>query len=112
MHQFVHQVPDKCWKQVSVDLFGPMPSLKRCGCPRSYTRFPSSKKLPPLPKLTMLSHHWQIFTKTLEILQTKMSDNGPLFNAETMSVFAQKDPLHHPQAKPEAKRRGVYIWLH
>jgi len=41
-----------------------------------------------------------------------MSDNGPLFNAETMSVFAQKDPLHHPQAKPEAKRRGVYIWLH
>jgi len=62
-----HQVPDK---QVSVDLFGPMPSSKHVVVVQDLaSRFPAAKIV--TSKLTMLSQHWQIFTKTLEIPKTK-----------------------------------------
>ena len=102
-----HAVPDKCWSELSVDLFGPMPSSKHIVVDQDLaTRFPAAKII----KSTKADH---VIPALAEIYDTygnpdvQLSDNGPPFNSTAMKTFTEDRsiiqkkiaPLH-PQANP------------
>ena len=102
-----HKVPQKCWEQVSVDLFGPMPSSKHIVVVQDMaSRFPAAK-------LVSSTKANQVIPAISEIYdnygnpENQLSDNGPPFNSKEMETFAsnrqinlQKSPPGHPESNP------------
>ena len=102
-----HKVPSKCWETVAVDLFGPMPSKNHVIVVQDLaSRYPAAK-------LVSTTSSKQVLPELADIYDnygnpsTQISDNGPPFNSEEMTKFAderniklQKIPPLHPQANP------------
>ena len=102
-----HKAPQKCWEQVSVDLFGPMPSSKHIVVVQDMaSRFPAAK-------LVSSTKADQVIPAISEIYdnygnpENQLSDNGPPFNSKEMETFAsnrqinlQKSPPGHPESNP------------
>ena len=102
-----HQVPEKCWQNVAVDLFGPMPSSKHVVVVHDLSsRFPvatlvSSTKADKV--IPVLSNIYDTYGNP----EKQISDNGPPFNSTQMISFAQsrdimlqKIPPRHPNSNP------------
>ena len=102
-----HEVPDKCWNTVAVDLFGPMPSKNHVVVVQDLaSKFPAAKLVSStsaekvLPALTDIYNNYGN-------PHTQISDNGPPFNSKSMETFAnrrninlQKIPPLHPSSNP------------
>ena len=102
-----HQVPERCWENVAVDLFGPMPSAKHVIVVQDLaSRYPVAKLVPSTNAASVLPTLGDIYD-SYGNPENQLSDNGPPFNSKQMTHFAekrniniQKIPPLHPSAKP------------
>ena len=102
-----HNVPEKCWSEVAVDLFGPIPSSNHIVVVQDLaSQYPDAKILS--------------FTKASKVIpaladiydaygnpQTQLSDNGPPFNSAAMKQFTENRVINqknipplHPSSNP------------
>ena len=83
-----HQVPEKCWDTVAVDLFGPMPSSKHVVVVQDLaSRFPAAKLVTSMKAdrvIPALSEIYGAYGNP----EVQISDNGPPFNSARMQKFA------------------------
>ena len=105
--QKTHQVPERCWEKVSVDLFGPMPSRNHIVVVQDMaSRFPAAKLVSSTAAkkvIPALSSIYDAYGNPA----TQLSDNGPPFNSAAMKTFAKDRGIHlekipplHPSANP------------
>ena len=102
-----HKVPDRCWKKVSVDLFGPMPSRNHIIVVQDMaSRFPAAKLVSSTAANKVLPALGEIYD-AYGNPATQLSDNGPPFNSIAMEKFAEqrnvkleKIPPLHPSSNP------------
>ena len=102
-----HEVPEKCWEKVSVDLFGPMPSRNHVLVIQDMaSRFPAAKIVPSTSAEKVLPAMTEVYN-SYGSPQVQLSDNGPPFNSGAMKRFAdergielEKIPPLHPSANP------------
>lgn len=102
-----HNVPDRCWEKVAVDLFGPMPSQKHIVVVQDLaSRFPAAKIVSSTAADKVLPAMSDIYN-AYGNPEVQLSDNGPPFNSVAMDKFAEernivleKIPPHHPSANP------------
>ena len=102
-----HEVPEKNWSKVAVDLFGPMPSRNHIVVVQDLaSRFPAAK----LVRSTKASNVIPVMTEIYNNFgnpEIQLSDNGPPFNSAAMDQFCksrnietEKIPPLHPSANP------------
>ena len=100
-----NKVPERCWEEVSVDLFGPLPSSHHIVVIQDLaSRFPIAKVV----KSTNAKNVIPVLADTYNVFgnpKVQKSDNGPPFNSKEMEAFAQgrnieqvKIPPGHPAA--------------
>ena len=102
-----HNVPSKCWEQVAVDLFGPMPSSHHVVVVQDMaSRYPAAKLVSSTKAAKVLPALRDIYNE-YGSPEFQLSDNGPPFNSSAMETFArtrdielQKIPPLHPSANP------------
>ena len=100
-----NKVPEKCWEEVSVDLFGPLPSSNHIVVVQDLaSRFPVAK----IVKSTSAKNVIPVLSDTYNVFgnpKVQKSDNGPPFNSKDMDTFTRerditqvKIPPGHPAA--------------
>ena len=102
-----HKIPEKCWENVSVDLFGPIPSSKHIVVVQDI------KSRYPVAKLVSSTSAEKVVPTLADIYQTygnpskQISDNGPPFNSTQMKKFAESKDIelqttapYHPNSNP------------
>ena len=102
-----HKVPSKCWEQVAVDLFRPMPSSHHIVVVQDMaSRYPAAKLVTSTKAEKVIPAIQDIYNEYGNPAQ-QLSDNGPPFNSHAMENFAksrnielQKIPPLHPSANP------------
>ena len=102
-----HNVPSKCWKQVAVDLFGPMLSFHHVVVVQGMaSRYPAAKLVSSTKAAKVLPALRDIYNE-YGSPECQLSDNGPPFNSSAMETFAktrdiefQKIPPLHPSINP------------
>ena len=105
--QKCHDVPERCWDKVSVDLFGPMPSKHHIVVVQDIaSRYPEAKLVTSTAAkkvVPVLESIYDTYGNPIE----QLSDNGPPFNSAAMTAFAgkrgiklEKTPPYHPSANP------------
>ena len=102
-----HTVPSKCWSDVSVDLFGPMPSSKHVVVVQDMaSRFPAAKIVTSTKADKVIPAIADIYD-AYGNPDTQLADNGPPFNSNAMKDFATKrgielrnTPPLHPASNP------------
>ena len=89
-----HNVPNKCWESVAVDLFGPLPSKNHVVVIQDLaSRFPVAK----LVKSTSAQSVLPVLSDTYDLLgnpENQLSDNGPPFSSKAMQDFANKRSIN------------------
>ena len=95
-----HEVPNKCWENVSVDLFGPIPSSKHIVVVQDMkSRYPVAKLVSStsaekvIPLLSDIYHTYGNPSK-------QISDNGPPFNSNQMKKFAESKDIELQTTAP------------
>ena len=102
-----HKVHSKCWEQVSVDLFGSMPSSHHIVVVQDMTsRYPAAKLVTSTKAEKVIPAIQDIYNEYGNPVQ-QLSDNGPPFYSHAMENVAklrnielQKIPPLHPSANP------------
>ena len=102
-----HEVPDKCWSTVAVDLFGPMPSSKHVVVVQdTASRFPAAKLVRSTKAENVIPALADIYD-AYGNPELQISDNGPPFNSHKMVEFARERDItlrhtapYHPNANP------------
>ena len=86
--QKAHQVPDKNWETVAVDLFGPMPSSHHVVVVQDLaSRYPCAKLVASTSASSVLPALSDIYN-TMGSPQNQLSDNGSPFQSAAMHQFA------------------------
>ena len=75
-----HNVPEKCWSEVAVDLFGPMPSSNHIVEVQDLaSRYPAAKIVSSTKASKVIPALADIYN-TYGNPETQLSENGPPFN--------------------------------
>ena len=99
--------PKHPWKEVSIDLFGPMPNNKHVLVVQDMlSRFPAAKIVPSTAAKPVIGALDQIYTD-FGTPETHRSDNGPPFNSTAFADYSNAKAInhqriypYHPQANP------------
>jgi transposase InsO family protein len=95
-----NKVPHKCWEEVSVDLFGPLPSSNHIVVVQDLaSRFPVAKVV----KSTSAKNVLPVLAETYNNFgnpNTQKSDNGPPFNSREMEEFTTKRDIEQVKIAP------------
>ena len=99
--------PSTPWKEVSIDLFGPMPDKKHILVVQDiFTRFPAAKIVNSTSAEPIIKALNSVYTD-FGSPQAHRSDNGPPFNSQAFYDFSQSHGInhkkvfpYHPQANP------------
>lgn len=102
-----HDVPDRCWETVAVDLFGPMPSKNHVVVVQDLSsKYPAAKLVSSTSAKKVLPALEEIYDSYGNPCN-QLSDNGSPFNSSEMMKFAQerdinlqKTPPLHPVSNP------------
>ena len=102
-----HKVPTRCWEEVAIDLFGPMPSSHHVVVVQELaSRYPSATFVSSTKAAKVFLALADIYN-TLGNPEQQISDNGPPFNSKEMENFAAKRNISlqkirplHPTANP------------
>ena len=102
-----HHWPKESWKDVNIDLFGPMPDNKHVlVVTDSMSRFPAAKIVPNTSAAPVINALNDIYTDFGQP-NSHRTDNGPPFNSEAFNQFSTatgtkhvKTFPYHPQANP------------
>ena len=95
-----NKVPQKCWEEVSVDLFGPLPSSNHVVVVQDLaSRFPVAK----IVRSTSAKSVLPVLAETYNNFgnpTTQKSDNGPPFNSCEMNDFTAKRNIEQVKIAP------------
>ena len=95
-----NKVPEKCWEEVSVDLFGPLPSSNHIVVVQDLaSRFPVAK----IVKSTSAKNVIPVLAETYNNFgnpDVQKSDNGPPFNSHEMEDFTKKRDIEQVKIAP------------
>jgi hypothetical protein len=95
-----NKVPRKCWEEVSVDLFGPLPSSNHIVVVQDLaSRFPVAK----IVRSTNAKSVIPVLAETYNNFGspcTQKSDNGPPFNSHAMDDFTKKRDIEQVKIAP------------
>ncbi len=103
-----HHWPKETWKNVNIDLFGPMPDSTRhvLIVTDSTSRFPAAKIVPSTAAEPVISELDNIYTEYGQPVSHR-TDNGPPFNSKAFEDFSASTGIdhiktfpYHPQANP------------
>ena len=98
-----NKVPQNCWEEVSVDLFGPLPSRKQIVVIQDLaSRYPIAKIVNSTKACAVIPVLRETYN-TFGNPDVQKSDNGPPFNSQQMvdftaprSITQIKTPPYHP----------------
>lgn len=95
-----NKVPEKCWEEVSVDLFGPLPTSHHIVVIQDLaSRFPIAKIVKSTSAknvLPVISDAYNMFGNP----QVQKSDNGPPFNSKDMEEFTRRRNIEQVKIAP------------
>ena len=95
-----NKVPQKCWEEVSVDLFGPLPTSHHIVVVQDLaSRFPVAK----IVKSTSAKNVLPVLSDTYNTFgnpEVQKSDNGPPFNSKDMDAFTNKRSIEQVKIAP------------
>ena len=95
-----NKVPEKCWEEVSVDLFGPLPSSNHIVVVQDLaSRYPIAK----IVKSTNAKSVIPVLAETYNNFGfpcTQKSDNGPPFNSHDMEEFTRRRNIEQVKIAP------------
>ena len=102
-----HNVPEKCWSEVAVDLFGPMPSSNHIVVVQDLaSRYPAAKILSSTKASKVIPALADIYD-AYGNPETQLSDKRPPFNSaavkqftENMAIEQKNIPSLHPSSNP------------
>jgi transposase InsO family protein len=95
-----HNTSDSAWKDVSVDLFGPMPDRRHViAVIDKASRFPAAKIVPNTSNTAVTGALSQIYADYGQP-ETHQTDNGPPFNSEGFAKFSTDNGIHHIKTYP------------
>ena len=98
-----NKVPNKNWEEISIDLFGPMPSKNHVVVLQDLaTRFPCGKIVSSTSAKEVIPAIAEIYN-AYGNPNVQKSDNGPPFNSFEMEKFAKKrdiELIHTPPGHP------------
>ena len=95
-----HQTSDEAWKDVSVDLFGPMPDKQHVlAVVDKSSRFPAAKVVPNTSNTAVTSALSEIYANFGQP-ETHQTDNGPPFNSEGFAKFSSDNGIQHIKSYP------------
>ena len=93
-----NSVPEKCWEETSIDLFVPLPSSHHVLVIQDLpSRYPVAKIVTNAKSvIPVLRNTYDLFGNSLR----KKSDNGPPFNSNEMTKFAQNRNIEQMKSAP------------
>ena len=102
-----HHWPKESWKEVNIDLFGPMPDSKHVlVVTDNMSRFPAAKIVPSTAAGPVLKELNNMYTDYGQP-KSHRTDNGPPFNSKAFDEFSASTGIehirtfpYHPQANP------------
>ena len=95
-----HTTSDRAWKDVSVDLFGPMPNRRHVVAVIDKTsRFLAAKIKPNTSNKAVTGALAQIYADSGQP-ETHQTDNGPPFNSEGFAKFYADNDIRHIKTYP------------
>ena len=103
----LHNVPEKCWSEVAVDLFGPLPSSNHIVIVQDLaSRYPAAKIVSSMKASKVIPALADIYD-AYGNLGTQLSDNRPPFNSAAMKQFTENRAIEqknipplHPSSNP------------
>ena len=95
-----HSTSDEAWKDVSVDLFGPMPDRQHVVAVIDKTsRYPAARIVPNTSNNAVTRALGEIYADYGQP-ETHQTDNGPPFNSEAFSRFSKQNGIQHIKTYP------------
>ena len=95
-----HKTSDVAWKDVSVDLFGPMPDRQHVvAVIDKSSRFPAAKIIPNTSNTAVTSALRDIYADFGQP-DTHQTDNGPPFNSDGFAKFSSDNGIQHVKTYP------------
>ena len=96
-----HTTSDRAWKDVSVDLFCPMPNRQQhvVAVIDKTSQFLAAKIMPNTSNKAVTGALAQIYADSGQP-ETHRTDNGPPFNSEGFAKFSADNDIHHIKTYP------------
>ena len=95
-----HNTSDEAWKDVSVDLFGPMPDRQHIlAVVDKSSRFPAAKVVPNTSNTSVTKALSEIYADFGQPA-SHQTDNGPPFNSEGFARFSADQGIQHIKTYP------------
>ena len=95
-----HDTSDEAWRDVSVDLFGPMPDRQHIiAVVDKSSRFPAAKVIPNTSNTTVTNALSEIYANFGEPA-SHQTDNGPPFNSVGFAKFSSDRGIEHVKTYP------------
>ena len=95
-----HAAPAEAWRDVSVDLFGPMPDRQHIlAVIDKSSRFPAAKIVPNTSNSAVTTALSGIYADYGQP-DSHQTDNGPPFNSEGFAEFSQEHGIQHRKTYP------------
>ena len=95
-----HKTSDEAWKDVSVDLFGPMPDRQHViAVLDKSSRYPAAKIIPNTSNTSVTNALSKIYADYGQPA-SHQTDNGPPFNSEGFSKFSADQGIEHIKTYP------------
>ena len=95
-----HNTSDEAWKDVSVDLFGPMPDRQHVvAVLDKSSRFPAAKVVPNASNTSVTNALSEIYADFGQP-ESHQTDNGPPFNSEGFAKFSAEQGIQHVKTYP------------
>ena len=95
-----HATPSEAWRDVSVDLFGPMPNREHVLAVMDKTsRYPAAKLVPNTSNSAVTAALSEIYADFGQP-DSHQTDNGPPFNSDAFAKFSQEHGIQHRKTYP------------
>ena len=97
---YPHSISEEAWKDVSVDLLGPMPDRKHVlAIIDKSSRFPAAKIVPNTSTAAVTKALSQIYAD-YGYPDTHQTDNGPPFNSDAFAEYSTENGIQHIKTYP------------
>ena len=97
---YPHKISDEAWKDLSIDLFGPMPDKQHViAVIDKSSRFPAAKIVPNTSNKAVTNALTEIYSD-FGYPNSHQSDNGPPFNSEAFAKFSSENGIEHIKTYP------------
>ena len=109
--QKLHNIPEKCWSEVTVDLFGPIPSSNHMVVVQDLaSRYPAPKIISSTKASKVIPSSLADIYNAYGNPDTQLSDNGPPFNSAAMKQFTENRAINQKNIPPYSKKQDFVFF--